>query len=87
MKNTLQQILAEEHIDSFAIIKMEDVRVIHPHLLPHGIKTVIMLAVPYDTREKYTDGVSAYAHAHDYHVYFSQLPSSSIVVRMEPKNR
>ncbi len=73
MKEAFRQLLAEEHITEFGFLPLSHAKIIHPHLLPSGIKTVVMLAVPYDTCEQYTDGVSAYAHITDYHRYFSEL--------------
>lgn len=52
---------------------MKHATILNLRLLPPDIKTIIMLLVPYDEGMHYSDGVSAYAHVLDYHIFFSEM--------------
>lgn len=73
MTKQIKKLLAEESIDSFGILPIEEVTVLRQNMLPQNAKSVIMLAVPYDDGTSYLDGVSAYAHVKDYHKFFEEL--------------
>ena len=73
MRETVKQILEAEEIDLFGILPASALTVINPKLMPSWVKSAIILAVPYDDGSVYTDGVSAYAHITDYHLYFKGL--------------
>jgi len=73
MRELLQRFLAEERITEFGALPLDHVNIIHPHLLPKDVKTVIVLVVPYDNGDLYSDGISSYAHVKDYHRYFQEL--------------
>lgn len=73
MKETIRQILAAEHLTEFGFLPISHAKIINPHLMPADIKSAVILVVPYDLGQTYSDGVSAYAHIRDYHRYFGEL--------------
>ncbi len=73
MEKQIQNLLQEEYIDAFGILPLEEVDILRPSLMPEGMETVIMLAIPYDNGAVYSDGVSSYAHVSDYHKFFRDL--------------
>ena len=73
MRETVKQILEAEGINLFGILPADSLTVINPKLMPPWVRSAIILAVPYDDGSVYTDGVSAYAHITDYHLYFKGL--------------
>ena len=73
MKGIIGRILASEGIDCFGILPAEELKVINPRLMPDWARSAVVIAVPYDDGSRYGDGVSAYAHVEDYHLYFREL--------------
>jgi len=73
LRDTIERLLLQEGIDSFGILPSKELKVINERLMPSGIRSAVIMAVPYDTGENYHDGVSAYAHVTDYHLYFKEL--------------
>jgi len=73
LKGIIGRILSSEGIDCFGILPAEELKVINPRLMPDWARSAIMMVVPYDNGESYVDGVSAYAHVEDYHLYFREL--------------
>ncbi len=73
MRKILKEILAREGIDVFGILPAEELTVINSKLMPPWVRSAVIIAVPYDDGSVYTDGVSAYAHIADYHLYFKGL--------------
>ncbi len=69
----LRGLLQKEHITEFGCIPFSDALLWNERLLPEHIETVIVLLAPYDTGEKFHDGVSAYAHIYDYHRFYKEL--------------
>ena len=67
------ELLSKEKIDCFGILPVEALSVINPRLMPEWVRSAVILAVPYDTGDRYGDGVSVYAHIMDYHLYFKEL--------------
>lgn len=70
--------LRSRDIDCFGFVPFSVCDVLNPKLLPDGIQSVIMIAVPYDVGGYDSDGVSKYAHVFDYHLLFSELFRSLI---------
>lgn len=78
MFSFLINFFSERGIDLIAPIPLVDCKIVKPYLLEkHGISdgTVIMIAVPYFSRECTDENrnVSCYAVSKDYHVFFKKL--------------
>lgn len=73
IRETICSLFAAEHITQVGFLPFADAKVINPRLTPDGVQSVVVLVAPYDTGEHYTDGISAYAHVTDYHLFFTGL--------------
>lgn len=73
MKERIQAILAREGITQVGFLPYRETRILNPRLSPPGAKSVILLLAPYDCGEPFRDGVSAYAHVEDYHLFYQEL--------------
>ena len=73
---TIGEIFEGEHIEYYAPIQLERLKVIKPHLL-NRLKvsteqgSALMMCVPYFTQDPHN--ISAYACSRDYHLYFEGL--------------
>lgn len=70
---TICRLLEKESIDTVGCIPFSEATILHAHLVPEGVKSVVLFLIPYDSGERFSDGVSVYAHIPDYHAYFSAL--------------
>lgn len=73
MKGRILSALATEGITQVGFLPFRDTRILNPRLVPTGAESVVLLLVPYDNGESFSDGVSAYAHIDDYHRFFVEL--------------
>ncbi len=84
----IKQIFAENDIEFFGALPFEHCRVIFPELLERrginaeSIKTAIPFLVPYYVGGESHGGISVYARARDYHIYFDGL-YKTVVPRLE----
>ena len=60
-------------ISEFGFLPIGEAVILHPRLLPANTRNVIIAIVPYDSGERYEDGISRYAHVKDYHKFFQDL--------------
>ena len=73
MYQTIKDLLLKEGIDQVGCIPFSEADIYNARLIPDGVKSIVLFLIPYDTGERFDDGVSAYAHIPDYHAYFSGL--------------
>lgn len=77
MFDTIKSVFLEEGIHQVGSIPADAMNIINPHLFPKSadIKSCIIFLVPYKTEEKANDklGVSIYARAMDYHLFYDQI--------------
>ncbi|OGO89467.1 MAG: hypothetical protein A2Y15_05780 [Clostridiales bacterium GWF2_36_10] len=77
MFNEILKVFNNEQITQVGYISAKDMTIINPHILPEGveIKSCIVFLVSYYYEDIIIDnlGVSIYARAKDYHIYFNNL--------------
>lgn len=66
-------VLVNHGITGYGFLPLAETQILRPDLLPGGMRSVVLMVAPYDTKETYTDGVSRYAHVLDYHRFFKDL--------------
>lgn len=92
MLNTIKAMLADEGIDLFAPLPLSSCIISKKYLLERcGINngTVIMIAIPYLSREYSERNISSYAVPRDYHMFFSMLSERMLkkLGKLYPKNK
>lgn len=60
-------------ITGYGFLPIAETDILRPDLLPEGVRSVVLMLAPYDTKQSYSDGVSRYAHVLDYHRFFGNL--------------
>ena len=73
MYKVFEDFFDREGISAFGEIFAADCRLVYPHLMPEGIKSVIVWLIPYYTGPHPDRNISLYAVSRDYHLYAKEL--------------
>lgn len=75
MEKIISEFFKNEHIEYYASLPAEALKVINARKMPPDIKACVVFLIPYNTGTPNERNVSLYAVGKDYHLYFRQLAS------------